>query len=178
MLAPHPRVTAGAAALALSCALLANAPGLGVSAALAQTEAEAETPADAATLAPISAQRSFAWVAVGTAAAFLTSSIVLALSAESREDEMNYLIGFRTPGDGLPSPYAGPIRDRYEELGDEGRRLARYSWITLGLAGASAAAAVALFVTEGGAAASDERARHLRPTLLPGGAGISAGWRF
>lgn len=129
----------------------------------------------------VSARRSFAWIAIGAAAALATTSAVLALAVESREDDMQFLIDFRAPGIGVPNRYDGEVRDRYEELAGEAETLSRYSWITLGLAGVAVASATALFLLDRAGAPADAPAPALgqvAPAPLPGGLGITLDWEF
>jgi hypothetical protein len=129
----------------------------------------------------LSTRRSLAWIAVGTAAAFATTSAVLALAVESREQDLAFLSDFRAPGLDVPNRYDGQVRDRYEELVDEAETLSTYSWIALGLAGVAVASATALFLLDdpGAQAEAPASARsHLAPTMLPGGLGVTLDWEF
>ena len=129
----------------------------------------------------MSTRRSLAWIAIGAAAAFATTSAVLALAVESREEDIEFLSDFRAPGLGVPNRYSGQVRDRYEELVDEAETLSTYSWITLGLAGVAVASATALFLLDdpGAQAEAPASARgHLAPTMLPGGLGVTLDWEF
>ncbi|HWN71752.1 MAG TPA: hypothetical protein VNM90_29140, partial [Haliangium sp.] len=149
-----------------------------------EAPAAAVAPADAAAgseVGNLSTRRSLAWIAVGAAAAFATTSAVLALAVESREQDIEFLSDFRAPGLGVPNRYSGQVRDRYEELVDEAETLATYSWITLGLAGVAVASATALFLLDdtGAQAEAPASARgHLAPTMLPGGMGVTLDWEF
>jgi hypothetical protein len=154
----------------------------------ATAEAPPDQSAPAAATSPaqpaagdMSARRSLAWIAIGAAAAFATTSAVLALAVESREQDIAFLIDFRAPGIGAPSSYEGQARARYEELADEAETLSTYSWITLGLTGLAVASATALFLLDDTGAAHETPASarsHLAPTLLPGGMGVTLDWEF
>lgn len=152
-----------------------------------------EAPPGARGPADLSARRSAAWVAVGVAAAFATTSAVLALSAESREADIEYLIDLRSAGAGTPSRFSRPVRERYDELVREGEELSFYSWVTMGLAGVAALSAVTLFVLDDpGSARSERPGAHdhsadpgaasararVSPMLLPGGAGVTLDWEL
>jgi hypothetical protein len=129
----------------------------------------------------LSTRRSLAWIAIGAAAAFATTSAVLALAVESREQDIEFLIDFRAPGIDVPNRYGGQVRDRYEELTDEAETLSTYSWITLGLAGVAVASATALFLLDDTGAQAEVPASarsHLSPALLPGGMGVTLDWEF
>lgn len=144
-------------------------------------------------------QRSAAWISVGATAALVTAGAMLAMSAESREEDLDYLIRYRDLGTDTPARYAGQIQERYDTLIDEGERLARYSRLTFAAAGVAAAAAAVFFIidpssgsssgpssgpsSESSAGAGQGRApatarRHVAPGLVPGGLGVVAGWEF
>lgn len=173
---------AAVATLALAIAPLAAQPA--PPEASAQAPAAAVAPADAApasTVGNLSARRSLAWIAIGAAAAFATTSAVLALAVESREQDIQFLTDFRAPGLDVPNRYSGQVRDRYEELVDEAETLSTYSWITLGLAGVAVASATALFLLDDTGAQTEAPASahgQLAPTLLPGGLGVTLDWEF
>jgi hypothetical protein len=142
---------------------------------------EAEPAGAKPSVGNLSTRRSLAWIAVGTAAAFATTSAVLALAVESREQDLAFLSDFRAPGLDVPNRYDGQVRDRYEELVDEAETLSTYSWIALGLAGVAVASATALFLLDdpGAQAEAPASARsHLAPTMLPGGLGVTLDWEF
>lgn len=204
-----PRVSrprrAFASALAAGLALLVALP-LGAQPAASQPAAPpqpapAEAPADALspaapdtdTVGNVSARRSWAWVAVGTGVAFATTSAMLALAVESREADIEFLIDFRAPIINTPNRYEGEARGRYEELVDEAETLSKYAWITLGLAGAAALTATALFVLDGGVGPEEtdadadakagargvtSRGPAVTPGVVPGGMGVTLDWEF
>ncbi|MEM9488325.1 MAG: hypothetical protein AAGC55_04215 [Myxococcota bacterium] len=137
-------------------------------------------------------QRSAAWTSVGLALALATTGGVLALSAGSREEDVQNLIDFRDPTSNLPAAFDGNTARRYRELVDEGEDLNTYATITFAAAGLVAAAAAVFFVldatsTGGSAAASaqagpaDAAARtapQLTPWAAPRAAGMAVGWQF
>jgi hypothetical protein len=181
---PGPRL-AGALAGVLALVLAAVPAGAQPATPAATPEVEAVAEPEPAAAKPavgnLSTRRSLAWIAVGTAAAFATTSAVLALAVESREEDIQFLSDFRAPGLGVPNRYSGQVRDRYEELVDEAETLSTYSWITLGLAGVAVASATALFLLDdpGTQAEAPASARsHLAPTMLPGGMGVTLDWEF
>jgi hypothetical protein len=167
-----------------------EAPAGARPAAPAEPPATTEAPAAAVTPEPaaatssvgnLSTRRSLAWIAIGAAAAFATTSAVLALAVESREQDLAFLSDFRAPGLDVPNRYSGQVRDRYEELVDEAETLSTYSWIALGLTGVAVASATALFLLDdvGAQAEAPASARgHLAPTMLPGGLGVTLDWEF
>jgi hypothetical protein len=146
--------------------------------------AVASPPAENDTVGNVSTRRSLAWIAVGTAAAFATTSAMLALAVESRESDIEFLIDFRAPIVNAPNRYEGQASGRYEDLVDEAETLSRAAWITLGLASAAALTATALFVLDGGAGAEDAPgARSLRAPAVTagtvrGGMGVTLDWEF
>ncbi|WP_428268072.1 hypothetical protein [Haliangium sp.] len=184
MCTPLSRARRPAAALAARAAVVLVAVALAAGTAAAQDDAVETAPATAEAPAPtdaageVSMRRSLAWVAVGAAAAFATTSGILALAAESREDDLAYLIDVRDRMSGAPAPYQGDTRDYYEELTREGDRLSLAARVTVGLAAASLATAVGLFVLD--ATGADEAAASARitPHAGPDGAGVTLGWEF
>ncbi len=206
---PRPRVSrprrAAASALVASLALLLAAPPLGAQPAQptpgerpaaptapapdvqpdAELDAAAASPAAANdTVGNVSTRRSLGWIAVGTAAAFATTSAMLALAVESRESDIEFLIDFRAPIINAPNRYEGQASGRYEDLIDEAETLSRAAWITLGLASAAALTATALFVLDGGAGAEDapgarsQLAPAVTPGTVHGGMGVTLDWEF
>lgn len=136
------------------------------------------------TVGNVSTRRSLGWIAVGTAAAFATTSAMLALAVESRESDIEFLIDFRAPIINAPNRYEGQASGRYEALVDEAETLSRAAWITLGLASAAALTATALFVLDGGAGAEDapgargQLAPAVTPGTVHGGMGVTLDWEF
>lgn len=200
---PRPRVSrprrAAASALVASLALLLAAPPLGAQPAQPTPgekpaapnvqpdvldAAAASPPAANDTVGNVSTRRSLGWIAVGTAAAFATTSAMLALAVESRESDIEFLIDFRAPIINAPNRYEGQASGRYEALVDEAETLSRAAWITLGLASVAALTATALFVLDGGAGAEDAPGARgpLAPAVTPGtvhgGMGVTLDWEF
>lgn len=129
-------------------------------------------------------QESAGWVSVGTAAALLTAGTMLALSAESRQEDIDYLVRYRDLESEQPARFEGPVQDRYEELVREGEQLELASRLVLGAAGLAAASAAVFFYLDSSARAEalagDQRAarRHVAPALVSGSPGFIAGWEF
>jgi hypothetical protein len=127
-------------------------------------------------------KRTAAWVSVGLAMAFVTSGAVLGLSASSREEDLDNLVGFRN-SDGTPSTYSGTIQERYEDLKDEGKQLDTFSKISFGIAGAAVVSAAVFFVLDAKSAkkvttAHNGSKRLLVPVVSTNALGFSAGWEF
>lgn len=116
-------------------------------------------------------QRTAAWTSVGFTFALGTTAAVLALSAGSREEDIQNLIEFRD-AEGRPATYTGATRDRYRDLVDEGDRLEKLSVVALAATGAAAAASAVFFVLDGMQADQDTTAG-LTPSVSPAGAGLS-----
>lgn len=121
-------------------------------------------------------QRNAAWLSVGLTVSFITAGAVLGLSASSREEDISNLINYRYPN-GEPAQYTGNTSARYDELVDEGEKLALWSRITFGIAGVTAATAVTLFLLDPGPRGTDERTVFV-PTVSPSSVGAAAHWRF
>ena len=117
---------------------------------------------------PPSWQRTAAWTSVGMTFALGTTAAVLALSAGSREEDIQNLIEFRDP-EGRPATYTGATADRYRDLVDEGDRLEKLSVMALAATGAAAAASAVFFVLDGMRAEDEEAgATGLAPSVSPG----------
>lgn len=121
-------------------------------------------------------QRNAGWLSVGIAVTFTTAGAVLAMSASSREEDIDNLIRFRYPS-GEPAQYTGTTRDRYEELVDEGEELATYARIAFGAAGVAAAAATVFFIMDV-KTSPDEARTAIAPMASPDSLGVSASLRF
>ena len=96
---------------------------------------------------------------------------MLALSAGSREEDIQNLIEFRD-AEGRPATYTGATRDRYRDLVDEGDRLEKLSVVALAATGAAAAASAVFFVLDGMQDDQDDSAG-LTPSVSPAGAGLT-----
>jgi hypothetical protein len=122
---------------------------------------------------PPSWQRTAAWTSVGMTFALGTTAAVLALSAGSREEDIQNLIEFRD-AEGRPATYTGATSDRYRDLVDEGDRLDKLSVVALAATGVAAAASAVFFVLDGMRAGDeDARATGLAPSVSSEGAGLS-----
>lgn len=109
-----------------------------------------------------------AWLLVASSVAFATVGGVLAYSASSAEKDIDDLyIGLN---DTSPT-YDARVQRTYKDLIAEGERYETLSWISFGLAGASAVAAGVLFWR-----ASDKV--EIAPTASATGAGVTFGGRF
>lgn len=122
-----------------------------------------------------SGRRTGAWFSVAAGLAFVTVGSVFALSAETTEDDIADLYVIRAGGRALA--YDGATRDRYDDLVARGDRYQTLAWVSFGLAGAAALTATYLLVTAPDESPSAPRTA-LRPMLGPGGAGVSAAWRW
>ncbi len=128
---------------------------------------------------PPSLRRTGAWLAVGAGIAFVTVGTVLALSAESTEDDIADL--YLTRAGETPQEFDRATQDRYETLVDRGDRYQLLSWVSFGAAAATAGAAAYLFLTSSASSeerADEPRALALRPVLSRQGAGVRASWAF
>jgi len=111
-----------------------------------------------------------AWLLVTTGIAFVTVGSVLAYSANSAESDISDLYqGFT----GTPSEFDDKTRATYDDLVAEGRRYERLSWLSFGLAGATAIGAIVLFKT-----GAREKPIAVTPTASPDGAGVRATLRW
>lgn len=122
-------------------------------------------------------QQTAAWSSVGLTVAFLSASAVLGLSASSREEDLNNLLRY-TDSAGRPARFDSTVRSRYEDLQDEGDEFNSLSMVALGLAGASAAAAVVFFLLDDSVDEDSEGSLSLAPTIGGDSFGVHAGYRF
>ncbi len=128
---------------------------------------------------PPSLRRTGAWLAVGAGIAFATVGTVLALSAESTEDDIADLYLTRAGED--PQEFDRATQDRYDTLVERGDRYQLLSWVSFGAAAATAGVATYLFLTSSsssGERAEEPKALALRPLLSRQGAGVGASWAF
>lgn len=128
---------------------------------------------------PPSPRRTGAWLAVGAGIAFATVGTVLALSAESTEDDIADLYLTRAGED--PQEFDRATQDRYDTLVERGDRYQLLSWVSFGAAAATAGVATYLFLTSSsssGERAEEPKALALRPLLSRQGAGVGASWAF
>jgi len=111
-----------------------------------------------------------AWLLVTTGIAFVTIGSVLAYSANAAESDITDLYqGFT----GMPGEFDEKTQATYDDLVAEGRRYERLSWLSFGLAGATAIGAIVLFKT-----GASEKPVVLTPTASPEGAGVRATLRW
>ena len=111
-----------------------------------------------------------AWLLVASSIGFVTVGAVLAYSANSAESDITDLyVGFT----GMPSSFDAKTQGTYDDLVAEGRRYEKLSWLSFGLAGATAIGAIVLFKT-----GNDETAVRVTPTVAPGGGGVRATLRW
>jgi hypothetical protein len=115
-----------------------------------------------------------AWLFVTGSIALVTVGAVLAYSADSAENDIADLyVGLS----GNPPVFDRETKALYEDMIAEGHRYERLSWISFGLAGATAGAAAYLFWRE------HQRSEHAKPltvtpTVSKDGAGVNAVIRF
>jgi hypothetical protein len=108
-----------------------------------------------------------AWIMTGGAIALVTLGGVLAYAAGSSENDVRDLyVGFA----GQPPTFDAATRKRYDELIDEGRRYEHLSWVSFGLAGATAVGAAVLFVLGNRDEAPPPR---VTPIVTTTGAGVA-----
>jgi hypothetical protein len=117
---------------------------------------------------------------MGGTIAFATAGTILAMSGASREEDLDSLADFRDPT-GMPASYDGTVRERYEDLIDEGDRFNTWATIAFGAAGVCLVASVTLLVLDsrsGSHAESGSAISRLRPVLTEHGGGVVAHWKF
>ncbi len=111
-----------------------------------------------------------AWLLVASSIGFVTIGSVLAYSANSAESDISDLYqGFT----GTPASFDDKTRATYDALVAEGERYERLSWVSFGLAGATAIGAIILFKT-----GDRERPVTVTPTAAAGRAGVHATLRW
>jgi hypothetical protein len=116
-----------------------------------------------------------AWISLGVAIAAATTGGVLGLSASSREEDLDTLLGFRDPTTGLPRAYEGEVRKQYEDLDDEGQRFETIASAAWGVAGAALATSVVLFVVDGAGTADGVA---MTPRISADSVSFAASWEF
>lgn len=127
----------------------------------------AERPATGATM---TGRDRGAWLLVATSVALVTIGSVLAYASNSAESDITDLyVGFT----GMPARYDDDTRETYEDLIAEGRRYERLSWLSFGLAGATAIGAIVLLKT-----GRAEGTVQVAPTASPTAGGVSATLRW
>jgi tetratricopeptide (TPR) repeat protein len=122
-----------------------------------------------------------AWVGVGVTAAFLTAAGMLALSAQSRQDDIARMQSF-TDATGRPLEFnSGDNKKNFLGLFDDGNTYKDASIVMFILAGAAAAGTVGLFwydYVDGTQRASAPTRIRFGAIPLPGGAQVGLGWGF
>jgi hypothetical protein len=179
----EPTGAVAAAAAEREAAEAAEAVAAAEAAQRATAEAAATAPDasgdDAAAFPPPPLRRTAAWLSIGTGIAFVTIGAVMALSAESTEDDIADLYIVRLGDE--PLTYSGSTKRRYDELVDRGDTYQTLAWASFGVAAAAAAAATYFFLTSP-AASSEEREPAkpiaLRPLVSRDGGGVGASWMF
>ena len=126
---------------------------------------------------PASWKRTGAWVSTGLTVGLVAAGVVLAMSAEGSEEDIQSLIDFRN--NGRPVRY-DEVRAQYESLDDDGQRFDTLSTAAFIGAGVTAAVATTLFVLDRGHAepATATALRRLRPSVGRHGGGVAVGWEF
>ncbi len=121
-------------------------------------------------------QRKGAWIATGLTVGLAAAGVVLAMSAEGSEEDLQSLIDFRNGG--RPVRF-DEVSAQYASLEADGERFDQLATIALAGAGATAVIAVTLFILDG--TSSSERttkAARLRPAVDRHGGGVVVGWAF
>ncbi len=127
-----------------------------------------EKPGDDAQL---TARNRTAWLFVTGSIALVTVGAVLAYSADSSENDINDLyVGLS----GNPPVFDRETKRLYEEMIAEGERYERLSWVSFGLAGATAGVAAILFWRE----SKREQPVTVTPTVSKDSAGVRAVFSF
>lgn len=120
----------------------------------------------------LTARNRSAWLFVTGSIALVTVGAVLAYSADSAENDINDLyVGFG----GSPPVYDRETKRLYEEMIAEGERYQTLSWISFGLAGATAGVAAFLFWRE---ARAEKPQAVVAPAVTEDGAGVRAIFTF
>lgn len=119
-------------------------------------------------------KRKGAWIATGVTVALTAAGVVLAMSAEGTEEDLQALIDFRNGG--RPVRF-DEVRDQYASLQADGERFDKLATIALASAGATAVIATTLFLLDRGSGGESSVAR-LRPTVDRHGGGLAYGWEF
>jgi hypothetical protein len=112
-----------------------------------------------------------AWLFVTGSIALVTVGAVLAYSADSAENDINDLyVGLS----GIPPVFDRQTKALYDDMVAEGERYEKLSWISFGLAGATAGVAAILFWRE----SRREKPVTVTPTVTKDGAGVRAVFSF
>jgi len=124
-----------------------------------------------------STARKTAWVSLGLAAALAATGAAFAVSAHTREGEVERLIGF-TDQNQQPIRFEGEVATRYNDKVDEGKNFDSMAKIAFGAAGAAAVVSLAFFIIDDSSKGSSGATASIAPTITRDGAGVSAGWEF
>jgi hypothetical protein len=123
-------------------------------------------------------KRSAGWISLGATVIFGTAGAILAMSGESREEDLANLTEFRDANQ-EPAAYDGNVSDRYEKLIEEGERFNKMSRIAFGAAGVTLVAAVTLLVLDAGSHHGESgSAISLTPVVDHHGGGLAATFGF
>lgn len=123
---------------------------------------------------PTSWKRTGAWVATGLTVGLAAAGVVLAMSAEGSEEDLQSLIDFRNGG--RPVRYE-EVRAQYESLDADGKRFDTLATAAFIGAGVTAVVATTLFVMDRGGG-KEPSATTLAPTVSRHGGGLAVGWEF
>ena len=122
--------------------------------------------------AHVSSSNKAAWIMVAGTVAFATVGAVLAYSASSSENDVSDLyVGLG----GQPPVFDAKTKQTYQDYVDEGNRDQTLSWVSFGLAGATAITAAILFYRHHNAEHSEVS---VAPAVSPTGGGFAASVRF
>jgi hypothetical protein len=124
-----------------------------------------------------SALQSAGWIAIGVGAAAATVGAVMALSANSTQQDIEDLEAQRDVEGGRP-PFDADMQARYEELVDEGERFNTLTIVSFSVAGVAAVTATTLFILGRSPDESDATALRIAPAIGPNSATVTAGFRF
>ncbi len=145
-------------------------PGAGSGSATVGAEGTGAGSGSAAKPIHVSAGNRGAWIFVASSIALVTVGGVLAYAASSAESDVDDLyVGFG----GQPPAFDARTKKQYEELISEGNRYEKLSWVTFGLAGATAVGAAILFYRSSG-----ESSLHIAPAVTPTSGSVSATIRW
>jgi hypothetical protein len=125
-------------------------------------------------------KRSVGWISMGVTVIFGTAGAILAMSSDSREQDVKALDDFRDP-DGNPVPFEGNVSDRYETLVQEGERFNKLSEISFGVAGGALLIGATLLILDASSGhhnGESGSAIGLVPVVDHHGGGVAASLRF